>query len=540
MLKLARSADPDKPAREVDASSGQGLQVGEGNEQVNQYISTYVQHQVIEGHSAPLSSLRVRDGEVDVTESDVSVPSRRPGTFSLRPPLGNLPVRIRGRDQLINRLQDRLEDPPDRIQVLYGLGGCGKTTVALGLARYAREHGYSVYWVSAAGEDRLTTGMREVARELGARDDEIDDAWTGLTSAMDLVWRYLDAASAPWLLVIDNADVPVRLAAFEGAPGDGTGWARPSGRGMTVVTSRIGSTETWGQGAVRHLVDVLSSDDGAEVLIDLAGQAGTADEARGLAARLDGLPLALRLAGTYLARASRGAGILRHRHRGPSGLRTFAAYTTALGDLGTELLDEGAVRPSTDTQLEYLHRQLVSRTWEISLDLLHGQGLPEARMIMRLFSCFAPMPFPVDLIDIEVITNRGLLTDATLADQVERAIEALVDFSLLDVAVVSDTICLVTHRLVLEANARWLSGASSEDQAVVWGAAAGLLHAATKCAPELPANWERWRLLTPHISAAVVAVPPDYPDIVAQVLATGLSAFAYLWFRAVTRTAPRS
>jgi tetratricopeptide (TPR) repeat protein len=535
---LNSNADSERSPRELDASGGQGLQIGEGNEQVNQYISTYVQRQIIGGDSRPAASFVVSDDEAKATANGLSATnSMGPGTFSLRPPLGNLPVRIRGRDQLIDRLQDRLEDRPDRIQVLYGLGGCGKTTVALGLARYAREHGYSVYWVSATGEDRLTTGMREVARELGASDDEINDAWSGLTSAMDLVWRYLDTAEVPWLLVLDNADVPARLSAYEGAPGDGTGWARPSGRGMTVITSRMGAAETWGQGAERHLVDALSSDDGAEVLIDLAGQVGTADEARNLAGRLGGLPLALRLAGSYLARASRGAGILRHRHRGPFGLRTFVAYTDALGDLGTELLDEGAVHSSTDIQLEHLHRQLVSRTWEISLDLLHDQGLPEARMIMRLFSCFAALPFPVDLIHIDVITERGLLADPTLADQVERAIEALVDFSLIDIAVVSDTICLVAHRLVLEANARLLSEASPEDQTAVWGAVAGILSSATKPAPEIPANWERWRLLTPHIWAAVTAVPPDIPDLVAEVIATSLSAFTYLWFSGNTEDA---
>jgi tetratricopeptide (TPR) repeat protein len=531
VLRLNTNTDPEEPTRQLDASGGQGLQIGEGNEQVNQYISTYVQHQIIDGHSRQPSSPDVSDAELKTTSSIASATnSQSPGTFSLRPPLGNLPVRIRGRDELIDRLQHRLEDRPDRIQVLHGLGGCGKTTVALGLARSAREHGYSVYWVSATGEDRLTTGMREVARELGASDDEINDAWTGLTSAMDLVWRYLDAAATPWLLVLDNADVPSRLAAYEGAPGDGTGWARPSGRGMTVITSRIGSAETWGQSAERYLVDVLSSDDGAEVLIDLAGQVGTAAEARNLAARLGGLPLALRLAGSYLARASRGAGILRYRHRGPSGLRTFIAYTDALGDLGTKLLDEGASNSSTENQLEHLHRQLISRTWEISLDLLHSQGLPEARLIMRLFSCFAAVPFPVDIIDMDVITEHGLLTDPTLADQVERAIEALVDFSLIDVTIVSDNICLVAHRVVLEANAHLLSQASPEDQSAVWGAAAGILRSATEPAPEIPANWERWRLLTPHIWAAVTAVPADVPDLVAEVIATGLSAFAYLWF----------
>ena len=46
---MARNPDPDKKAHQIDVDGGEGIQIGEENEQVNQFINTYVQHQIIEG-----------------------------------------------------------------------------------------------------------------------------------------------------------------------------------------------------------------------------------------------------------------------------------------------------------------------------------------------------------------------------------------------------------------------------------------------------------------------------------------------------------
>ncbi|AZM56430.1 hypothetical protein DMA15_30815 [Streptomyces sp. WAC 01529] len=218
-----------------------------------------------------------------------------PGTFTVRAPYGELPPRVRGRDGLMAELQRALTADRDRIQVLYGLGDCGKTTVALGLARLAKDQGHQVFWLSAATRDSLVTGMRQVARDLGVPEPRIEEAWSGRASATDLVWHALDGAQRPWLLVVDNVDEPGRTASLHGSPGDGTGWIRPSGAGLTVVTTRIGNPAMWGGEATCRPVDVLSPEDGAEVLVDFAGNAGPMADARALARRLGGMPLALKL-----------------------------------------------------------------------------------------------------------------------------------------------------------------------------------------------------------------------------------------------------
>ncbi|MEV1022279.1 AAA family ATPase [Streptomyces sp. NPDC050264] len=465
---------------------------------------------------------------------DLAVPtSHGPGTFSIRAPYGDLPPRLRGRDDVLGQLEAKLAEGESRVQVLYGLGGCGKTTVALHMARYARDRGYNVFWLSAATPDRLATGMREVARELGAEEEAITAAWTGRISATDLVWRELDAAERPWLLVVDNADEPGGLAAEGGRPGDGTGWLRSSTAGMTVVTSRLSNPDTWGRNSDTHRIEVLSPADGRDVLLDLAGQSGDPAEALVLSERLDGLPLALKLAGSYLARSARGAGLLRQHGRSGRRMRTFAAYTEALGEAGAAFLDEGEEWRPEEPDLERTHRRLIGRTWEISLDLLDEQQLPEARSLMRLLSCCAAGPLPVQLLDPALWTTPSEADP--LMERADRALDALVDLSLIDVVDIEPsgalkggepTPCLVSHRLVLEANALRLTEAQPQERLAVWRAIARIIEEGSHPAPEVPRNWSWWRLLEPHVASALNAAPEN-DEVILPLLRAGLKAYAF-------------
>ena len=116
------------------------------------------------------------------------------------------------------------------------------------------------------------------------------------------------------------------LAPPGAAVADHTGWVRPARNGVVVVTSRDGRASVGGSNTRIDRVGRLPTDDAAAMLLDLTGgHGGSNDDARLLAERLGGLPLALRLAGSYLASTARAAPW--------SGLvRDFEGYRGALDD----------------------------------------------------------------------------------------------------------------------------------------------------------------------------------------------------------------
>jgi hypothetical protein len=192
------------------------------------------------------------------------------------------------------------------VRVLHGLGGVGKTSVALAVAWHAKSRDIPVWWVRGTSAGAVAQGMRSVAIELG-----MSPAALSARHPADALWGLLDSQPGGWLLVLDDIDDPGVVLGEGNAVTDGTGLLRPAcGAGLVLVTTRDGSASTWGSrgaGWFRlHRLKPLEAHDGARVLLDVAGADGGDQHGAGsLAARLGGLPLALRLAGRFLAEARR-------------------------------------------------------------------------------------------------------------------------------------------------------------------------------------------------------------------------------------------
>jgi len=415
---------------------------------------------------------------------------------SIAPPFGqreeNLP--LRGRDVLLAGLTATSA----RVQVLHGMGGCGKTRVALEVAYQAGRRGAEVWWVSGADTTSLVTGMRAVGRRLGVTDAELDHG-----DAADEIWRRLSAWRHPWLLVIDGADDAQVLAGAGAHLADGRGWLRPlpPSPGTILVTTRDGSAASWGAWCCRRRLGVLPAEDAARVLADHAGHLaclGSADEAWSLAARLGGLPLALKIAGSYLAesvatpQAFAGAGLI----------RTYRQYQIAIeaGDLAT-------VFPAPGGELSQDQaRGLIGRTWELSLDLLDGRQLPEARRLLRLLATFADAPIPHEfLLDPATLAASPLFTGLTGA-RLWQALRALDGYGLIDLVPGGGEVIPVTqlHPLIRDTSAPGLDVTAGEDATAreyvrcLDLAARLLARAAEAGSPEDPRAWPLWRLLARH------------------------------------------
>jgi hypothetical protein len=211
-----------------------------------------------------------------------------------------------------------------------------------------------------------------------------------------LVWRQLAGRQQTWLLVIDNADDPQALAGPSGRVGDGTGWLRPlrSSVGMTLVTSRDGRASSWGPWCGLYPVKILAAGEAAQVLADYAGggtELGSAGEAEALARRLGRLPLALKLAGSFLAETA----AVPAAFADPEVARTYSQYREAVEHGQLERVFPARFAGELTPEQA---RGVIGRTWELTLDLLAARHMPEARRILRLLASMADAPIPYELL----------------------------------------------------------------------------------------------------------------------------------------------
>ena len=461
----------------------------------------------------------------------VPPPSREsvPGPLPVAAPLGKLPPDVRGRDGLIGELRRALRPYPwraSRAFVITGMGGLGKSTVALTAARMAKERGYRVWWVRAADTALLTSGMLEVLRELGAPESVTVPVREGARTAPARAWEFLNGdhvAGRRWLLVFEGADNPAVLAGADATtPADGTGWLRADPAGMVIVTTRLRDPQVWGTRVTLRELKPLDDEAGAEVLRDLAPEVADpgGHEARELSRRLGGLPLALYLAGAYL-----GSPFARWS--------SFAGYRQAL---------DGVELPAALTDIEEQGADIhatVQRTWDLSLDALAAEGRPQARPLLLVLSCFAPAtPIPAWLLQLPPLAE--LLAAPAGPDKdngaerrgLRAGLQGLSHTGLIDISNSGGPAgvhAVTVHPVVADANRIRLAASADAEHAAVQGTAVALLEAATAgLDPVRPGDWPTWRLLVPHVNAVIDLLADDLdPAVLARLLivsATGTEA----------------
>ncbi|HZR42752.1 MAG TPA: tetratricopeptide repeat protein, partial [Ktedonobacteraceae bacterium] len=178
-------------------------------------------------------------------------------------------------------------------QAISGLGGIGKTQVALEYAYRYREHYHDILWVSAESQETLMASYAEIARCLRlSQRDEPDQS-----KIVEAVKHWL-REHKDWLLVLDNLEDLSLLPRL--LPVDR--------QGAVLLTTRRQVTEPMAQ-AVE--LDTLSPEEGTLFLLrrckrlDLhasleQAQASEVSVARAITEHLGGLPLALDQAGAYI------------------------------------------------------------------------------------------------------------------------------------------------------------------------------------------------------------------------------------------------
>lgn len=425
---------------------------------------------------------------------------KQQGGVSVSLPYGRRKARLHGREprSIVARILDSPAPGDPRIHVLTGLGGSGKSRIALEAA-YQAERGRRVWWVTVP---RINACMREVANRLGTPSGEVEQAFRGDGSPMDLVWRYLEASPDPWLLVIDNADTPHRLAPEADQVADGTGWVRQpmQADGIVVVTTRDRAAASWLPPCRVHSVPLLGEDDGADLLLESVPDGGTREEARRLSAALGGLPLALHGAASYLSSVHDAALSL-----DDPVIHDFAGYRA-------EFEARSASPPGTTASGldEMLGLSTMAEVCGIALDLLSSQGLAQAGPLLRMFACLGIAPIPYrSLLDSSAITESPLLPGFTRAQR-NAVLKGLDDLGLVErISRPEAEGGQPAHSLTLHPVVHALLRGDAEVQerrAEYYGLIVDLLLEATRTSPpDDPVSWGIWTAIAPHMMEVVRA-----------------------------------
>lgn len=212
---------------------------------------------------------------------------RFPGTV---PRIWNAPPRnpgFTGRSLVLERMRDQLGGGMAVVlpqpQTLYGLGGVGKTQVALEYVHRFMADYDLVWWISSEQVDDVVASLAELAGRLGAQGG--DDMAAASQEAVDLLRR--GVPSERWLLVFDNADDPERLSRY----------FPQGGSGHILVTSR---NQSWSQHGDALPVDVFLREESIEHLQRRAPGLSAEDAAQ-VATAVGDLPLAVEQAAAWIA-----------------------------------------------------------------------------------------------------------------------------------------------------------------------------------------------------------------------------------------------
>lgn len=402
------------------------------------------------------------------------------------PPVwGNVPLRnpnFTGREELLDQLNRQLA-PGGATAVLpaalHGMGGIGKTQMAVEyIYRHLADYDI-IWWVQATQPAQIRAGLTELAQRLQLPGSA--EANTAIPTVREAL--RIGEPSRKWLLVFDSAENPDVVRQFFPASEFGT----------ILITSR---NPNWANLARPLEIAVFQREESKE-LLNKRGQEIDGDDADRLAEKLGDLPLAIEQAAAWLAET----GMPVHEY-----LRLFDEKLA-------EIL-------STSAPAGY--EASVAAAWNVSFDELSTRN-SAAHQLLQVCAFFAPDPIPRDLFTgVRGVTILPEL-DAALRDpmQLGKTIRDIRRYGLAKIDHRNNTLQL--HRLVQLV----LRNRMTPQRRVTMHRGAHFLLANLDPNDPQPANqWPRYQSLLPHAYAADVI---DSDDGWVRQLIINLMIFLYHW-----------
>lgn len=401
-----------------------------------------------------------------------------------------------GRDELLLLLHQQMQRKRSaaltQSQALIGLGGIGKTQIALEYVYRYRSEYQAVFWVRAANHETLVTDYMELAQLLALPGQETEAQMRVVASVKRWFAQHTD-----WLLIFDNADTLTLLNDF----------LPTGGNGHLLLTTQSQAT---GKIAESFSVDKLDLSESMLLLlrrakllsVDVALEHVSVSvyrQAQAIVEELDGLPLALDQAGAYIEETgcSLADYLLIYRQRRLVLLRRRSSFST-----------------------DYPHT--VATTWALSFAQIE-QASPSAAELLRLCAFLHPDALPELL-----ITEGSRYLPDTLAHIVSdrasfnEAIQVLRSFSLIKRDPEAQLMHL--HRLVQIV----LKESLDEDTRRQWAERA--IRMVNTALPDASFDvWSRYELCLPHVQVCAESINEyqfTFPEVIRLLHQAGCYQYA--------------
>jgi tetratricopeptide (TPR) repeat protein len=367
-------------------------------------------------------------------------------------------------------------------QAICGLGGIGKTRLAVEYAlRYADDYS-ALLFVVADSADHLHRGIADLALVLDLKE---------VTSQQDEAMRFKAAIRwlmehPGWCLILDNVDDESAATACEDLVSKLYG-------GHIIITSRL---TKWSMSGIEALdLDVLDASSARELLLERTPRRFKTptdfQAADHLASLLDGLALGLEQAGAFI-------------NTEQCSIPEYVSHWQNGEAEVTEWFDQRVMK----------YPKSVALTWNATIQRIG----PAAEALLRLLSCFAAAPIPsrvftssegqkcVTRLFTEVAGQDGQVVLRPLLTR-------LASFSMVKKISAGEEQCLSLHRVVRDITWHRVPVAQ---QAVLLEAAAEVFNAAAPHEADRFENWATWRVLRPHaesIWASLKLLPKQHWNI---------------------------
>lgn len=407
LLRMAREKRGWKleyVAAKLDVDSGT---VGRW-ERGEQGTSRAWQYRLSDLYEMKLSELGFPEETIDVSRQHWLVPYRRNDYYT-------------GYEQTLQALYKALHTKRAAFltQALSGLGGIGKTQLALEYAYRYRDEYKSVIWIGADSQAVLLSRLDHVVQQLGLSVLEPRNQQQVL-----FAFHHWLSSQANWLLILDNVE---DLAILDMIFPD----ENARRQGHIVITTRAQAVGVW---ANKVAVETMGEEEGATLLLrrakviprsallDAASEQDQ-EKARDISAELDGLPLALDQAGAYIEETRCSIAEYLDLYRARRAALLWRRGTAVSG-----------------------HPDSVTTTFELSFDKVQ-QVNPAAAELLRFCAFLHPDAIPEELI-VDNASHAGALLQPVATDpiQLQEALGTLSRYSLLRRNASART--LSTHRLV--------------------------------------------------------------------------------------------